>query len=38
MKPRTFNKVIAVVLIVGAVILVLLLGGVGSGLLTNPPA
>lgn len=34
---KAFNKVIGVVLALGAVVFVLLLAGVGSGLLTNPP-
>jgi hypothetical protein len=37
-RKKTYNRVIGVVLALGAVIFILLLAGVGSGLLTNPPA
>jgi hypothetical protein len=35
---KTYNRVILVVLVAGAVAFVLLLAGVGSDLFTNPPA
>ena len=39
MARRTrFTMIIGLVLAVGAVVFVLLLAGVGSGLLTHPPA
>jgi hypothetical protein len=35
---KTYNTVILVVLVAGAVVFALLLAGVGSDLFTNPPA
>jgi hypothetical protein len=37
-KRTTFTTIVAIVLLAGAVAFLLLLAGVGSGLLTNPPA
>jgi hypothetical protein len=37
MKAKAYNRVIGWVLAIGALIFALLLAGVGSGLLTNPP-
>ncbi len=36
-KGKPFNRFIGYVLAVGAMAFVLLLAGVGSGILTNPP-
>jgi len=38
MSRRTYNRIIGVVLALGAAIFLLLLAGVGSDLLTRPPA
>jgi hypothetical protein len=38
MKARTFHRVIGLVLLLGWIVFVLLLAGVGSELLTKPPA
>ena len=38
MKAKAFNRAIGWVLVAGAVVFVLLLAGLGSGLLTNPPS
>lgn len=38
MSRKTYNRVIGVILALGAAILVLLLAGIGSELLTRPPA
>lgn len=36
MKQRTFEHLIAALLLAGAIVFLLLLAGVGSGLLMNP--
>jgi hypothetical protein len=36
-RRRPYEKVIGIVLVAGAILFVLLLAGVGSGLLTNSP-
>ena len=38
MRAKAFNRAIGWVLAAGAVVFVLLLAGLGSGLLTNPPS
>jgi hypothetical protein len=37
MDRKTVNRVVGVVLAVGAAVFLLLLSGVGAGILTNPP-
>jgi hypothetical protein len=37
-KKRLLNRVVLAVLVAGAVVFILLLAGVGSGVLTNPPS
>jgi hypothetical protein len=38
MKAKTFDRVIATALAIGAIVFVLLLAGVASGILTSPAA
>ena len=38
MRAKAYHRVIGIVLLVGWIAFVLLLAGVGSGALTNPPA
>lgn len=38
MRAKTYHRLIGIVLLVGWVVFAMLLAGVGSGALTNPPA